>query len=260
MGRWGVEKRGLVGHELSGGTKRGLAVGAAVCMCALVGWQSRTLPDPEGTEEFHAAVREVVSRLPSSVGGWVSYDVPPTPGAVQLLKPNVLHQRRWVNASSNEVVTVLVVHCGDTRDMLGHYPPVCYVGQGMSLASKGSWVPMGVSTGLTGEFDAVPEYEFVAVRGAKTEGVWVRNAMLLPGVGLGRDMADVQNAARNVTRRYFGAGQIQLVFPHEYTARQRERITREMLAIYRDVLETVSGPTHVGSAVGVGAEASKEVP
>lgn len=237
-------------RELTGRTKRAIAVAAALMVCGVVGWQSKSLPDPEGTEEFHAAVRAAVERLPSRVGPWVSYDVAPTPGAVRLLKPNVLHQRRWVNTATNEGVSVLVVHCGDTRDMLGHYPPVCYVGQGMSLASRGEWSPAGVGTaGRTwsegGEAAAgvkVPEYEFVAVRGARTEGVWVRNAMLLPGVGLGRDMTDVQKAARNVTRRYFGAGQIQLVFPHEYSERQRERITREVLAIYRDVLETVTGP------------------
>ena len=240
--------------ELSGKTKRTTAVLAAVMVTALVGWQGYSLPDPEGTEAFHASVRQAMGRLPARSGSWTSYEVPPTPGAVKLLRPNVLDQRRWVNGATNEAVSVLVVHCGDTRDMLGHYPPVCYVGQGMQLSGRGEWT---ATTGK-GEF-RVPEYEFLAVRGSRTEGVVVRNAMLLPGVGLGRDMSDVQKAARNVNRRYFGAGQIQLVFPHEYTQPQRERITEEMLGIYRDVLEVVSGPVR-GEVVPGGKALKKEVP
>lgn len=228
--------------EMSGKTKRVTAVGAALFMCLLVGWQARALPDPAGSERFHSAVRSEAEKVPVRVGPWVSRELPITPAAVQLLRPNVLHQRRWTDTRSNESVTVLVVHCGDTRDLLGHYPPVCYVGQGWQLTGMTDW-----DAEMAGTSYKVPEYEFMAVKGAQTEGLWVRNAMLLPGAGLGRDMDDVKKAARNVTRRFFGAGQVQFVFPHEYREDQRERITKEMLGIYGDVLRAVSGSVELGS-------------
>lgn len=228
--------------EMSGKTKRTTAVGAALLICLLVGWQARALPDPAGSERFHTAVRSEAEKVPVKVGPWVSRELPITPAAVQLLRPNVLHQRRWIDTRSNESVTVLVVHCGDTRDLLGHYPPVCYVGQGWQMTGMTDW-----NAELGGKSWKVPEYEFLAVKGAQTEGLWVRNAMLLPGNGLGRDMDDVNGAARNVTRRFFGAGQVQFVFPHDYREDQRDRITKEMLVIYGDVLGAVSGPVELGS-------------
>jgi hypothetical protein len=140
---------------------------------------------------------------------------------------------------------------------MGHYPPNCYPGQGWQMLETGNWeASLGGSSPVR-----VPEYEFIAVRGAVTEGLWVRNAMLLPGDGLGRDMTDVQKLARKVTRRYYGAGQVQFVFPHNYTVEERERITAEMLQIYGEVLSMVSGPVE---SAGVGTTAregeKREVP
>jgi len=65
-------------------------------------------------------------------------------------------------------------------------------------------------------------------------------------------MGDVQKAARNVTRRFFGAGQVQFVFPHDYTEAQRERISGEMMGIYGEVLLSVTGSTETGMEAGTG--------
>ena len=239
--------------EVGGRMKRRIAVGAALGICALVGWQARALPDPAGAEKFHASVRAVVEKLPEKSGSWTSRDLPVLQAAVELLRPNVLHQRRWVDTRTGEMVTVLVVHCGDTRDLLGHYPPVCYVGQGWQQSGITDW-----QAELRGSVFLAPEYEFVAVRGGRTEGLWVRNAMLLPGKGLGRGMGDVQKAARNVTRRFFGAGQVQFVFPHDYTEAQRERISGEMMGIYGEVLLSVTGSTETGMEAGMGTGTATE--
>ncbi len=206
----------------------------ALLTVALVGYQSSALPNKEGARQFHSDVRNAVAKLPVRSGVWVSMDIKATEGAVKLLRPNVLLQRRWTNLETGLWVEVLLVHCGDARDMLGHYPPVCYPGQGWQSAGKGEW-----PTEIDGKAYRLPEYEFVTNHGATVEGRLVRDGMLLPGVGLGHDMNDVMQASRNVERRAMGAGQFQVIFDRRVTADVRQKATDELLAIYRPVFEVI---------------------
>lgn len=215
--------------------RRSTAIAITLGVCGLVMWQAKALPDREGAVVVHRAIREAAAAIPERSGRWFSVVLPTTESAVKLLKPNVLEQRRWTDGVTGRSVSVLLVHCGDTRDILGHYPPVCYPGQGWRLAATHDW-----EMTLGGRKYQLPEYEFVAVRGSSTVSLSVRNAMLLPGVGLGRDMDDVVEAARNVSRRFMGAGQIQVIFHEDTNVEERDRLTAEMIEIYRPVLETLA--------------------
>mgnify|MGYP007071125856 CR=1 FL=1 len=62
--------------------------------------------------------------------------------------------------SFHEQVNVAVVQCRDARDMGGHYPPICYPGQGWTPKNPGIAVPLRLGGGpvtVVGEdgFDAV---------------------------------------------------------------------------------------------------------
>ena len=54
-------------------------------------------------------------------------EVPPE--AQELLRPNAIFSRRFQRPGEIGV-HVLVVHCSDARDMIGHYPPICYPSSG----------------------------------------------------------------------------------------------------------------------------------
>lgn len=212
------------------------AIAITTSVGLLVAWQARALPDREGAIEVHAEIKAAAEQVPERSGRWFSVVIPATQSAVRLLKPNVLEQRRWTDGITGKTVSVLVVHCGDTRDMIGHYPPNCYPGQGYRMGKTESWA----TTVGSERYSDLPEYEFVTVRGTSTETLKVRNAMLLPGLGLGRDMNDVQAAAQDVTRRFLGAGQIQVIFYSGISEAERDSITAEMMEIYRPVLETLA--------------------
>src|SRR5688572_8658902 len=109
----------------------GVAYGATVLvLLALLGDRALLRMAPAETEPYHAAVRAAVAAIPQVSGNWVGKDVPVPDAAVQMLHPNVIFSRRYQNLSTNETVAVLLVHVRDARDVLGHYPPVCYPGQG----------------------------------------------------------------------------------------------------------------------------------
>lgn len=244
-------------------SKYSISITFALVTVALVSWQSSALPNKEGARWFQSQVRNAAENLPARSGPWVSTDIKPTEGAVRLLRPNVLLQRRWTNLDTNITAEVLLVHCGDARDMLGHYPPVCYAGQGWQLTGKEEW-----STTIDGKSYHLPEYDFVTSHGTAVEGRLVRDGMMLPGVGLGHDMDDVMQASRNVERRALGAGQFQVIFDRRVPADVRQKATDELLAIYRPVFEViVKGATSAGSPGDVksdniksGEQATKAIP
>src|SRR2546423_7112207 len=99
-----------------------------------------SLRRPEDAEPYHARVRKAAEDLPIRIGEWAVLnpndkgDVPKE--AVTLLRPNVIFCRKYTNMSSGRTVTFLLVQCGDARDLVGHYPPVCYGNQGWTLRQK----------------------------------------------------------------------------------------------------------------------------
>ncbi len=155
--------------------------------------------------------------VPYSVGEWVGTDAPASPAAVALLRPDVLVQRRYRNLRSGETAEVLFVRCGDARDLLGHYPPVCYPAHGLELLSS---APTEFHAGAT----TIPgtRYRFAASAGPSRREVVVDDFMVLPGGRFGRDMDDVDLVARDPRRRRLGAGQIQVATDGSMSDRRRD--------------------------------------
>jgi len=81
-------------------------------------------------ERYHAAAREAIEGVPERFGDWRGTDVEVPQSAVALLKPNALLGRRYVEEGTGRWANLVIVQCRDTRDMSGHYPPVCYPAHG----------------------------------------------------------------------------------------------------------------------------------
>jgi EpsI family protein len=189
---------------------------------------------PEDAEPYHARVRAAVSAVPQRIGNWTGQDQEVPPSAVALLKPNIILSRSYVNLDTHERVSLLIVHCKDARDLQGHYPPVCYVGQGWTMLHTHSrdWNVGGkLITGMeyrmsTGSFDHIAE-------------IVVCNFMLLPDGKVGRDMTEVQNTAKDYRMRLFGAAQVQLIVDAGISAEDREAIFQTIIAANLDVISAV---------------------
>ena len=123
----------------------------------------------------------------------------------------------------------MLVECRDPRSMVGHYPPICYPGQGWILqqASAQQWV--------VGD-KVIPgtEYSFVGTIPASedraAEKMTIRNFFVLPGGRMEKDMAGVDATVKNYRMLPYGVAQIQLLFDGSVALRDRDRIFAALIA------------------------------
>ncbi|HEY1683557.1 MAG TPA: exosortase-associated EpsI family protein [Tepidisphaeraceae bacterium] len=199
-----------------------------ICLAILAGVYGETLRrvQPANVEPFHAQAKAEIQAIPYQLSGWVGSDSNIPPAAMKLLHPNVMLSRMYVNpAQMGQWCGLLVEECRDSRDMLGHYPPICYPAHGMTQlsAQKRDW-----------RIDGIPihgmEYRFSSNDGGQTHVVPVYNFMIVPGIGCERDMDALRKAAKDYQRRYFGAAQIQLTFPPNLSQQQQDAIFSDLMS------------------------------
>lgn len=200
---------------------------------------------PADVEPYHEQVRLEVERLPASFGGWVSETIEPQREAIQILKPNVILSRRYRNDEEGVAVTLLVVHCKESRDMMGHYPPVCYPSSGWS-EREGS--RRSVTFEVEGRTIPAMEYTFFQSLPGSSIEIHVINTLLLPDGTVTPVMDEVYALGADYRRRFLGAGQLQLVFYSETDSSRREAVAREFLEICAPVIEKVTAATSVVEA------------
>lgn len=186
-----------------------------LCVGILVGMvaQDRTRLTAEDFEPYHAEVRQLVEALPSAIENWMGAKAEIPAAAQTLLRPNALRAIRFVDMQPRYVlgnprgVLFVVVQCKAAADMVGHYPPNCYRGQGFELEERTprDWTIDGV--GIPGT-----EYSFLRTIDRQTSRTIVYNFLMVPRKGIQRDIAGVRAAAEDYQQRYYGAAQVQVVF------------------------------------------------
>ena len=199
---------------------------AAVCvtvamLAALVILRSSRLPSDDVVARAEGIDAAAKSTLPLRIGGWLGHDVAVPPAAVRLLRPNAILSRSYRDEATGGTANLLFVHCSDARDLLGHYPPVCYRARGHELVSTADrdWNVDGVNIQGT-------RYRF-AVDGpfARSEIV-VDNYMVLPDGRFGRDMESVDRVARDPSLRRLGVAEVQVVTEGEMPDVRRDEVLR----------------------------------
>ncbi|MEI8195142.1 MAG: exosortase-associated EpsI family protein [Phycisphaerae bacterium] len=185
-------------------------------------------------EPYHQRVRLVAAELPLSFGNWTGHEVEVPEGATALLRPNVMISRSYTNNQNGHNVHFLLVHCGDARSMWGHYPPVCYAGQGWQMVAQ---TPR--HTDVNGLSVPQMEYEFVRNSTGLTQEQVIYDLMLLPDGKIVRDMDSLLGAYKDYTRRFYGAAQMQLVFAADIPPEEREETVREFLTVSRPLMDTI---------------------
>jgi hypothetical protein len=194
-------------------------------------------PEPEDVEPYHERVRDAVQGISYRIGDWIGVDQPLPQAAVQLLKPNALFCRAYRNVQSGWTSRLLVVHCRDARDLVGHFPPVCYPAHGWTLdfVRPRDWHVRGL-------FIPGAEYGFSFTGPESVEQIVIANFMVLPKGEILRDMRGVQKAAADYTAHWYGAAQVQLVTSANLTDAQRDLVVQELVGSIDFVIESVRNP------------------
>lgn len=204
-------------------------------LSVLVGvWTERSFfrTPPADSAPYHARVSAAAEEMPLHIGSWLGAEVPVPAAAIQILHPNVIISRRYVNITTGRSVSFLLVQVRDARDILGHYPPVCYAGQGWTrdAAEPTDW-QLGDQT-IQGT-----QYLFSSERSERRSEIVVDNALFLPNGTTCRDMEGVDAAARDNRLKFFGAAQVQLVYDNEIPAAERRELFQTFIRAARPIVD-----------------------
>lgn len=166
--------------------------------------------DPTAIAARNAEVVEAFSSIPYRLGPWIGSDVPLPAGATEILHASAVVSRRFDELGTGRRAILGLVHCGDIRDMLGHYPPNCYPSSGYLECEPGHET---VSLRVLGTPREAMLYRFRRVdrEGAQRE-VTIIGLFVLPGVGFTTDLATVRAGAGDRRVSEQGIGQLQVVF------------------------------------------------
>lgn len=191
---------------------------------------------PADAAPFHARVAAAADTAPLIIGHWLGRDAPVPQSAITLLQPNVIISRVFRDLSNGREVTFLLVQCRDARDLLGHFPPVCYVNMGwvMEKVEQRDWEVDGLTLHAT-------RYEMSSTRLDRPSGQVIDNFMVLPGGQTCPDMNGVDAAARDVGRKYFGAAQVQIGTPLTFSETERHEVVRQLVAAHRPLIDAMRG-------------------
>jgi hypothetical protein len=189
--------------------------------------------DRERAAPFHEHVRQAVEAIPFQIGTWEGVDSKIPEAAGQLLRPNALFARAYRDTTNGEWAKVVVVHCKDTRDMSGHFPPNCYPGNGWTQVSG----PILQTLHIWDRDVPIAEYRFTLQEVRGTLDWCIYDFFVLPTAGFVTSMNQIQKASGDYRTRPYGAAQVQVIMDASLSSQDRERILRTMLDPLRPVIE-----------------------
>lgn len=207
-----------------------ILISPLMCLCLLLGialqQRGRLRPDDPRVVAYHAGAKKAINEMDwriEALGSiWTAVERTPETAAVRLLRPNIILSRRYVqNTTSARPMTaeLLIVQCRDSRDMIGHYPPVCYRNIGHELVLRRGRGPITVGNQLV----PFTEYRFEKYTQGRAEAIFVYNFFVVPGRGAVDDIGGINEAAEDYERRFFGAAQFQVVMQEAVVPNPNDR-------------------------------------
>jgi len=196
---------------------------ASVLLLCGVGYSLQMRQPPPDVVAYHDHVLETALGVPTLIGQWLGKDEPVPAPARDMLRPNVMICRKYQNIQTGESVTMMIVQVRDAWNMAFHYPPVCYkfAGWKQDAAERREWQAADMPV-------AAMEYSFKQERFDGETRMNVANFMILP-TGLGLDDKDVRRISDDPAKRFYGAGQVQIVFDSRMTPERRQVVFSELV-------------------------------
>ncbi|MFO0829782.1 MAG: exosortase-associated EpsI family protein [Phycisphaerales bacterium] len=181
-------------------------------------------PDVEHLER----IRKDLETTPLRIGRWIGTLVPVPTEAKEILRPNALLSRRYVEIGGANAAILMIAHCSDVRDMVGHYPPVCYRANGWTLETdRIETTSVTLSNGWTMPMRV---YRFVrAERGGGERRMSVLSGFLLPDGEIVVDMESLTGRSERRGESAKGVAQVQLVFDGDLATEVYLATARELL-------------------------------
>lgn len=213
-----------------------------LCLLLMLGFylEKRTYPSIDDATPFHARAAAMIADVPFNIGSWEGVDREVATAAQALLRPNAILSRSFQHKDTGEYVNLMLVQTRDSRDMGGHYPPICYPGQGWKQEMAGT------NRKLVIDGRSVPfmYYRFSKPNFDRTTEITIYNFFALPAKGFAPDMDSVRAAAADYRYRAFGAAQIQVVFADPgLTDERRDEVFTELVAPLMPIVELIAhGP------------------
>lgn len=208
---------------------------ALVLAAALVYVRADARP-PADINEYMAGVRSAIESLPYRIGARVGSDVEPSAAAIQLLAPNKIFQRRYVDPMTGSSASLLIVHCGDVRDMVGHFPPVCYPAHGWREAGS-----RRMRVRVAGEETTAVIYEFSRLDDLVERRMTSINFFILPGAtaNFAPDMTGMERIVRTPALVGLGVAQVQIVMDGIYSDTENSQVAAEILPVLDPVVAAI---------------------
>jgi hypothetical protein len=211
-----------------------IAAAAPLLTLALLCGLSALLPNRMQTDpaadQHKQRVAEAMAQVPWTIPPWHGEerkgDVPPE--AQKLLRPNAMLSRQY-NCADRPPVHILLVHCGDARDMTGHYPPICYPSSGWIAVPAAS--PDEETLQVAGQPAKVRVYEFrrLADHG-REERIRIFNAFVLPDGTLTPNIDDINKQSDRLAVSVQGVAQLQIITPSAASRTEAVTAANELLA------------------------------
>lgn len=169
----------------------------------------RHVTAPEVLAARNAEIVKAFDAIPYRLGPWLGSDVPLPAGATEILAASAVVSRRFDELGTSRRAILGLVHCGDVRDMLGHYPPNCYPSSGY-MPCEQDHEPVVVR--IAGAARDAMLYRFRRVdRDGMQREVTIIGVFVLPGTGFTADMRAVRAGASDRRVSEKGIGQLQVV-------------------------------------------------
>lgn len=195
-------------------------------------------PSPADAAPFHHAAAVAIQDIPYRLHGWDGVDAPVPASAQALLRPNALLARRYIDSQTGRSATLIIVQCADTRDMAGHYPPICYPSSGWEKDGEIEQVPLQIGTRTI----IARRYAYKRETFEREVGTVVYGFFAVPAAGFPADMEKIRSIASDYTSRPFGAAQIQVVLGSNLDRAEEITIVEAMLSPLQSVLDLLSDP------------------
>lgn len=220
-------------------------------LCGMIA-EARTHVDPKEAAPHLARCRDAIAAVPNVIvgdaGTWVGHETKIPKPAIELLNPNAILSRDYMmNNQARQLVSLLIVNCGDAYYLMGHYPPICYPSQGEkeidnTRVARVWHLPQMDIQGM--------EYHFAAKSPTDHEQV-VYNFFVMPLVPsltvahkeldgvICPDMDSVYASGEDYQRTYYGATEFQLVTGPQMTPQERDQALIDLLTPCQSLLRTL---------------------
>jgi len=209
-------------------------------LVAMLTWSTLTNTRPAASPEYLAEVRDRVRALPYAVGPMVGTDIEVVAAAAEMLNPNVILQRVYRDPLSGHMVSLVIVHCEDVRDLAGHYPPVCYPNAGWT-ESKGRELR---EIDLDESKVSATRYHFGRKHELTDDSITVTSFFVLPAsdFSFAPNMVAVDLAARSPKMAGLGAAHIMMITPDSQPPEVSQRLVMDVANALRPILRSITEP------------------